>query len=134
MPQTNNRQLTLTTVGSDVTINVTYNAIFAAFERRLAGLGLTFRERVDVIGVDPAGSTTGTVLTSFPIANLAVTDGAAPQVIARNISRTVPRALLQEDSAVGDSDEIRCRVRIEAIGLPPTLTPDAFTDQEILLG
>ena len=134
MPTTNNRQLTLTTVGANVTINVTYNAVFSVFERHLAGLGLVFRERIAVIGVDPAGATTGTVLTSFPSPNLAVTDGAAVQTIARNVSMTVARAMLQEDPAVGDSDEIRCRIRIEAIGLPPGVTPDAFTDQEVLLG
>lgn len=132
MPTTNNRQLTLTTVGTNVTIGVTYNAVFSVFERRLAGLGLVFRERIAVIGVDPPGATTGTLLSSFPNTNLAVTDGAVAQTIARNVSMTVTRASLQEDLA--DADEIRCRIRIEANGLPPAVTPDAFTDQEILLG
>jgi len=134
MPTTNNRQLTLTTVGTNVTIGVTYNAVFSVFERHLAGLGLVFRERIAVIGVDPPGATTGTVLANFPSPNLAVTDGAVAQTIARNVSMTVTRASLQEDPAVGDADEIRCRIRIEANGLPPAVTPDAFTDQEILLG
>ena len=104
------------------------------FERHLAGLGLVFQEQIAVIGVDPAGSTTGTVLTNFPNANLPVTDGGVTQTIARNISKTVTRASLQEDSGLGDDDEIRCRIRIAAIGLPPAVTPDAFTDQEILVG
>lgn len=134
MPTTNNRQLTLTTVNADVTINVTYNAVFSVFERHLAGLGLVFQDRIAVIGVDPAGGTTGTVLRNFPSSILAVTDGAAEQTIARNVSMTVPRASLQEDLAVGDSDEIRCRIRIEANGLPPAVTPDRFTDEEILFG
>lgn len=134
MPTTSNRQLTLTTVGANVTINVTYNSVFSAFERHLAGLGLLFRERIAVIGVDPAGATTGTVLANFPSPNLAVTDGGASQTIARNVSVTVPRASLQEDPAVGDADEIRCRIRIDSIGLPPAVTADAFTDQETLLG
>ena len=134
MPSTNNRQLTLTTVGDNVTINVTYNAVFSPFERRLAGLGLVFRERIAVIGVDPEGATTGSVLrVGFPSPNFAVTDGAAAQTIARNVSVTVPRASLQEDLA-GDTDEIRCRIRIDSIGLPPAVTADAFTDQETLLG
>lgn len=134
MPSINNRQLTLTTVDDRVTINVTYNAVFSAFERRLAGLGLVFRERIAVLGVDPdKGSTTGSVLHNFPSPNLAVTDGAASQTIARNVSRTVSRDSLQEDLA-GDRDEICCRIRIEANGLPPAVTPDAFTDQENLLG
>ncbi|HXI23923.1 MAG TPA: hypothetical protein VNG71_08600 [Pyrinomonadaceae bacterium] len=134
MPSINNRQLTLTTVNDNVTINVAYNAVFSAFERRLAGLGLAFRERIAVLGVDPdEGSTTGSVLHNFTGTNLAVTDGAASQTIPRNVSMTVPRRSLQEDTA-GDRDEICCRIRIEANGLPPAVTPDAFTDQENLLG
>jgi hypothetical protein len=134
MPTAANRQLTLTTVGPDTTIKVTYDAKFSVFERHLAGLGLIFRERIAVIGVDPPGSTTGSVLTNFPSPNLAVTDGTTEQTIARNVSKTVTRASLQEDSGVGDDDEIRCRIRIEIVGFPPEVTPDAFTDQEILVG
>lgn len=132
MPSTSNRQLTLNTENDQVKITVTYNAVFSAFERRLAALGLVFRERIAVIGVDPdVGSTTGTVLANFPSPNLAVTDGAASQTIARNVFITVPRATLQEDAG---TDEIRCRIRIDSISLPPAVTADAFTDQETLLG
>ena len=132
MPSTNNRQLTLNTENDQVKITVTYNAVFSAFERRLAALGLVFRERIAVIGVDPdVGGTTGTVLANFPSPNLVVTDGAASQTIARNVFITVPRANLQEDAG---TDEIRCRIRIEANGLPAAVTADAFTDQETLLG
>jgi len=121
-------------VGVNTTINVTYNAVFSVLERRLAGLGLVFREQIAVIGIDPPSSTTGTVLTSFPNTTLAVTDGAAPQTIPRNVSRTVLRVSLQEDTGLGDDDEIRCRIQIAAIGLPPAVTPNVFTDQEILGG
>lgn len=134
MPSAQNRNLTLTTVGADTTINVTYNAVFTAFERHLAALGMVFQEQIAVIGVDPAGSTTGTVLTNFPNASLPVTDGPVQQVIARNVSKTVTRASLQEDAGLGDNDEIRCRIRIAAIGLPPAVPADAFTDQEVLVG
>jgi len=134
MPTVTNANLTLTTVGTNTTINVKYNVTFSVFERHLVGLGLIFRERIRVIGVDPPGSTTGTALTNFPAPNLPVTDGGAPQTIARNVSITVPRALLNEDAGLGDNDEIRCRIRIAAIGLPPLETPDVFTDQEILVG
>jgi hypothetical protein len=135
MPRINNRQLTLTTVDNKVTtINVTYNAVFSAFERRLAGLGMVFRERIAVIGVDPdEGSTTGAVLHYFNSTDLAVTDGAASQTIPRNLSMTVSRASLQEDPG-NDRDEIVCRIRIEANGFPPAVTPDAFTDQANLGG
>jgi hypothetical protein len=52
----------------------------------------------------------------------------------RDVSLTRPRASLQEDNGLVDNDEIRCRVRIAAEDLPPAVTPDAFTDQEILVG
>ncbi len=134
MPKTANRDLTLTTVGLNTTIKVTYQATFSVFERHLAGLGLKFRERIAVIGVDPPGSTTGTVIANFPPVDFPVTDGTVEQSMPINRSMTVTRASLQEDSGLGDDDEIRCRIRIEAIGLPPDVTPDAFTDQEILVG
>jgi len=121
-------------VGANTTINVTYNAVFSVLERRLAGLGLVFRDRIAVIGVDTPPDPTGGVITSLASINLAVTDGAAPQTISRTASRTVLRSLLQEDIGAGNNDEIRCRIRIEAIGLPPAVTPDEFTDQETLVG
>src|ERR1044071_4265694 len=97
MPTTNTRQLTLTREGANVRINVRYNAVFSVFERHLAGLGLKFRERIDVIGVDSPGAATSEILTSFPSPILAVTDGAAVQIIQRNVSMTVTRDALDED-------------------------------------
>jgi len=134
MPTINSASLTLTTVGANTTIDVTYNAVFSVLERRLAGLGLVFRDRIAVIGVDTPPDPMGGVITSLVSINLAVTDGAAPQTISRTASRTVLRSLLQEDIGAGNNDEIRCRIRIEAIGLPPAVTPDEFTDQETLVG
>ena len=134
MPSINSANLALTTVNQNVTINATFNAVFSAFERQLAGLGMSYHEHIEVIGVDPAGSTTGVVLTSFPLTTFAVTAGAGSQTIARNVSKTVTRASLQEDSALGDDDEIRCKIRIHAVGLPQEFTPDAFTPQQVLLG
>jgi hypothetical protein len=134
MPTITDANLTLTTTDDRTTINVKYNVVFSVLERRLAGLGLIFRERIRVIGVDPPGSTTGTTLHNFPAPNLPVTDGGTPQTLARDQSMTVSRASLQEDSGLGDNDEIRCRIRIAALGLPPAETPDVFTDQEVLPG
>lgn len=131
MPSTNSRNLTLTTVGSNVTINVKYNAVFTPFERHLASNGLHFHERIRVIGEDP-GTATDIVLTSFPAFHFPVTAGAGNQTIPRNVSKTVTRASLQEDPGLGDADEIRCRIEIAPVGMPTTLT--AFTDQEVLLG
>jgi hypothetical protein len=138
MPTIKNPQLTLTRVGANVTINVRYNAVFSTFERNLAQLGLRFRERIAVIGVDPPGATTGTVLP-IPFSSrqfITVTDD--PNGTPRDRSVTVTRAELDEDgnpvvNPDFDADEIRCRIRIEAIGLPPAVT-EAFTDQEVLGG
>ena len=103
MPTINSASLTLTTVGVNTTINVTYNAVFSVLERRLAGLGLVFRDRIAVIGVDTPPDPTGGVITSLASINLAVTDGAAPQTIPRTASKTVLRSLLQEDIGAGDN-------------------------------
>jgi hypothetical protein len=49
------------------------------------------------------------------------------------------RAQLDEDPSIiigpdFDADEIKCRIRLHSVGLPPEVTPDAFTDQEVLGG
>jgi hypothetical protein len=143
MPVIKNPQLTLTREGSNLKIKVTYKAEFNTFERRLIGLGLKYRQRLAVIGVDPPGATTGAVLAvSSRFTNpsfLAVTDGVGTQTVDGGDSIIVSRAELDEDSnpfvgADVDPDEIRCRIRIQAFGLPPAVTPDVFTDQEILGG
>ena len=134
MSSTNNRNLTLTQQGSNVKVKVTYNAVFTEFERHLAGLGLRFRERITLLGVDPPGSTSGTALSPFPAAIFPVTDGPGAQTIARIREITVPRATLQEDPTLGDNDELRCKIVIESVGFPPQSTTPEFTDQEILVG
>lgn len=142
MPVIRNPQLTLTREGSNLKINVTYKADFSTFERRLVGLGLRFRPQIVVIGVDPPGSTTGTVLavsSRFTNAFLPVTDGAGKETLDGGESIIVSRAELDEDRIANaapdeDPDEIRCRIRIAAANLPPGVTPDAFTDQEVLGG
>jgi hypothetical protein len=136
MPKISNANLTLTTVDEKTRINVKYQVEFSKLERELARLGLIYRERIAAIGVDPSQSTTGTVLHSFEPSDISVNtfliDG--PEKIDRNLTFTVPRSSLQEDTPAGDADEIRCRIRIAAVGLPPAVTPDVFTDQETLLG
>jgi hypothetical protein len=132
MARINGANLTLTTVGNNVTVNVTYTAGINALEHFLMQNGLVLQERIAVLGVDPPGSTTGAILHNFPAQALPVPAGAGPQTIARNRSLTVTRASLQEDAGVGDNDEIRCRITIQPLLLPITVT--GFTDQEILLG
>ena len=135
MPSINTRNLTLTTVGTKVTINVTYKAVFSPFERVLAANGLQFFERIRVLGVDGAN---GEITTVLPIAPtfvaqlLPVTAGIGSETISRDRSITVSRSFLQEDPNLGDPDEIQCRIEIEPIGLPASLS--TLTDVEVLLG
>jgi len=139
MPTTNSRNLTLTREGSNVRVTVTYNVVFSSFERNLAGLGMNFIEQISVIGVDPPGSTTGTVLRDFVPQVIPITPGPGTLSVPRTRQILMTRLQLDEDPTpfVGpdfDADEIRCRIRIQANGLPPAVTPDAFTDQEVLGG
>jgi hypothetical protein len=131
MPTTNNRTQTLATVGSNVMIRVTYNAVFSPLERHLAANGLIFRERIQVIGEDP-GTATDLLLHNFPLENIPVPAGVVPPIVSRNRSITVPRASLQEDPGLGDADEIRCSIEITPIGLPTVITN--FTPEGTLLG
>ena len=139
MPGTNSRNLTLTREGTNVRVTVTYNALFSAFERALAGLGMQFVERISTLGIDPPGSTTGTVLAGgdFPPQVILVPPGAGPISIPRSRQIVMTRTQLDEDGSPFifpdfDADEIRCRIRIESRGLPAAVTPDEFTDQEVL--
>ena len=116
------------TVGVNTTLEVKYNAAFTAFERHLAGLGMRYLERITVQGVDGA---TATDLTSFPSQFIPVTDGATGQVIPRDRSATVARAILQEDPP-GDDDELRCRIEIVPVGFPQSVA--GATDTEIVVG
>ena len=134
MPTVENPTLTLTTVNDATKVTVTFNAVFTAFERQLAGLGMTFHQHIDVIGIDPPGSFTGSVMIEFPMTGFAVTVGSGSQTIFRNAEMTTHRGTFQEDNQSGDADEIRCKIRIHSVGLPLVFSPDVFTDQKILLG
>jgi hypothetical protein len=134
MATINSAALALITVDDTVTVSVTFNAVFTPFERQLAGLGLRFHRHLDVIGIDPAGSFDGSVLATFPLVDFPVTVGAGTQSIPVSTQLNLARATLQEDSGLGDTDEIRVKIRIHAVGMPAEFTPDVFTDQETLLG
>jgi hypothetical protein len=95
-----------------------------------------YMERIEVIGVDPAGSTTGTVLRQFFPDLLDVTDGEGELKIPRHRVIQVKRTVLDEDSSPFVSpdaipDQIRCRIRIEALDLTPPTT-ESFTNQVVL--
>ena len=135
MPTITAPNLTLTTVNNQTTtIRVTYTVAFSQLERGLAGLGMDYHDHIDVFGRD---GSTDTLLLAEPLPNfgthsIPVTSGSGTQTFNIDRSIVVARSLLQEDTAVGDSDEIRCKIRIHSVGMPPELTPDVFTDQETI--
>lgn len=132
-----NPRLTLTRKpGNKVVVDVTYTVFFSKFDRHLVGLGMNFRERIEIIGVDPAGSTTGTVLAQFFPDLIPVTDGEQQLEISRHRFMPVDRRVLDEDTSPVASpdtlpDEIRCRILIDAVDLPP-ITTEVFTNQAVL--
>ena len=142
MPSTRNRVLTLTRIGGNVEIKVTYDAVFSTFDRRLAGLGLQFIEAISVVGFDAFETTLEKkfeFLPGFVSQFLLVADGAGELSIPRTRTVTVPRAQLDEDRAgfFPDmlEDEILCRIQIRAFNLPPEITtPFAFTNMVVLGG
>lgn len=129
MAAISNANLTLTTTGNTTTVNVVYKATFSPFERFLASKGMRFQEKIAVQGVDGA---VGTVIINFISDIIPVTDGTTDLVVTRNRSRSVLRSVLQEDTAPGDTDEIRCKISIEPIGMP-ALT-EQLTEVESLVG
>ena len=139
MPTATNAKLTLTKVGdTDIRVDVTYDFNLSRLESHLvgAGFGVGFTELVQIIGIDPPGSTTG---TTMQVVGSRIVDDAVnqdePQTLKRSYTRTFPRASLDEDrsfvAAAGDNDEIRCRIRLICHGLPEALT-NTFTNQVIL--
>lgn len=107
MPTIPNVVLALTAQDPNVEARVRYSVEFGVFERRLVGLGLTFREEIFILA-----GTTGDTIAAFVDQILPVTDGNTPQEIPRE------RFILVSGSQIGEEEEVRCRVRIVAIGLP----------------
>lgn len=134
MPTVSNVQLAPpATVGLNTTLNVTYDATFSAHERRLAALLMPIRETFTIQGMDGAASTN---IAAFnrTITPAGVADAAAVASTAVNVaaSRSVARALLQEDPAAGDNDEIRVRIDLTMGSFP--LTGLGNSDVETVAG
>ncbi len=128
MPTIRNSTLTLTTVDNDVTIRVTYYAVFSPIEKFLYDKGLIFRERIQVRG-ENAGTASGQILHTFPLENIPV---PLELLVPRVRQMKVSRASLQEDPGLGDADEIICKIEITPIGIPAVVT--GFTPVGTLLG
>jgi hypothetical protein len=133
---TTNPVLTLTreTTGTDITIKVTYDITFNKLERNLAQLGMKFRDRVEAIGIDPPGSTTGTRLHIVGGGPLDVPPVNSSAKLHREHTLVVSRASLNEDpgTVIADDDEIRCRIQFLTSGFPAP-SSETFTNQVILL-
>jgi hypothetical protein len=137
MPTVEDPLLVLTTSDEVVTIRVTFHARFTPFERRLAGLGMEYRSHVDVIGIDPPGGTSGTIIVDpaagfspFQHVAFAVTEGTVDEILPFDHSVVVDRQLL--DEITDGTGEIRCRIQIHADGMPPPLTEPVFTDRRVV--
>jgi hypothetical protein len=135
MPTTTNPVLTLTneTTGTDITVRVEYDITFNRLERNLAQLGMNFKDAVDVFGIDPPGSTSGTKLRSLGGGQLDVPPVSSSAKLHRKHELVMSRASLNEDpgTLVPDNDEIRCRIRFLTSGLPAA-SSETFTNQVIL--
>lgn len=133
MPRVDNALLTLTRVGAKVTIVVKYKAVFSPFDLHMVGLGVSFVEIIAVMGMDPPGALTGRVLIRFDNEEIPVTAGKLEYPRERTLA-DVLRIVLDEDQNpfFSDPDEIRCRIQILASNLTPRVTPDAFTNQQVL--
>jgi len=137
MPKTTNPVLTLTNenpgTGTDITVKVEYDITFNRLERNLAQLGMNFKDDVDVIGIDPPGSTTGTPIRRLGGGKLDVPPVSSSAALHREHKLVMSRASLDEDpgTPLPDNDEIRCRIRFLTGGMPAA-SAETFTNQVIL--
>jgi hypothetical protein len=158
MPQAILLKLELTRQGDgSILIDFSYRAVFSFAEMEMTKCGMTYREKVDVIGVDPPGSKTGEPIPIFNadenqvrifgqtrILPVSSWDGIPPRPSAIHLKRhyttTVSRAQLDEDPShplVGpdfDPDEIRCRVELTSRQEPVVLDPVIGFSNEKVLG
>jgi hypothetical protein len=109
----------------DVTLTVRYELRFSPLERFLAGVGLTFSERITVQGLDLRETEEGSLefavnetLAFFPRQTIDVASGTGPLSVQRVRSRTFSRSSLQEDPSPPSDDEIACTITVEPVGLP----------------
>ncbi|MGA9379658.1 MAG: hypothetical protein WBV73_12895 [Phormidium sp.] len=94
-----------------VRVEIKYDVTFDAQEEALQSIGFKFQEIIQVLGVDPGSITDQVLLDKFmPIQSIPVPAGGG--TVSRKRTGKVTRAFLQEDSAPGDSDEIRCSIQI----------------------
>ena len=132
MPTITNRKLTLEPDGSNVDVIVEYDLRFSRFETNLAGLGMTFTDRAQLIGVD-AAERSAAELPVVGAGPIHVAASNAAQTVHRRYTANFTRTSLNEDPGTivaEDDDEILCRIQVFSIGIPTTRTE--FTNEVIL--
>jgi hypothetical protein len=123
-----------------ITLTVKYVAEFSKLELYLIEHGLNFQEQIAVMEVDPPSEPTSEEelvkeeLVGKELVNFTFDFDPKDLTDRLELTRTldVDRTQLQEDPMVGDTDEICCRIRIAAFGLPSGVTPDVFTNEQVL--
>jgi hypothetical protein len=129
MPTVTNPNLTLSENNGIVTMTITFLPTFSSFEKELGSLGCQYDAHYSVHGVD--NGIPGAELTAVDIPNMLIPVGRALPVFPVVQRVEVARSFLQEDPAVGESDELKVKIRIHS-HVPPEFTDDSFTDQEVL--
>lgn len=124
---------------AEVLITVDYEVLFFPAERNRTEFFVSFNEIIEVIGVDPAGSETGTVLIRTNRRPLSkVTPGDSILKLPEHVEIKAKRTVLDEDGnpfVHPDTipDQIRCRIIIETRD-PIAGQANKFTNQVILGG
>jgi hypothetical protein len=122
-----------TPTASSRTLQVSYTAVFSPIEQFLAGNGLQFEERIQIVGDDP-GEASDQVLHALPPELIA--PPAGQQAVARTRQITVARSSLNEDPgstpvtpgspfSLPNVDEVFARVELAYVGLAPSMRADS---------
>ncbi|MFB2934697.1 hypothetical protein ACE1B6_05415 [Aerosakkonemataceae cyanobacterium BLCC-F154] len=115
MASISNQTLTLTDMVENgvnmVIVEIKYDVNFKLHEYFLQTLGFQFQETIQILGVDVGNVVDKILLDKFmPVQDITVPPGGG--TVSRKRTGKVTRAFLQEDSAPGDADEIRCSIQI----------------------
>lgn len=124
--------LELSEANGQVTIAVTYTAVFDRFDRELTALGRRYHAHHFVHGYD-GGDGLAAVIEDAEIErfDFPVTVGTTEQRFTQTVRRTVPRSVLDEDQG-SSFDELKVNVLIHSNQIVPEWTEAAITDQETL--
>ena len=103
--------------GANVTLTISYRVRFDQIDRHFAANGVSYRERITVMGRDNPPVDPNDVLFFQEFPSPGWVAGAGPQIQTRVQTITVPRANLQEDPGV-DNDELFCTILVRSRNFP----------------